>query len=250
MDAEWLASANAALQTHADYAKAGQPKALTTVVAGQAPPRPWLEDGPFGGWENKAPRLEELLALPEPHNLPFRRMLTHPAVAARLQWMLGSGWVVAAAGPRAIVSGHGGAGVYLHAGGYPIDPTGHYTNIGGRAHVGYINVAWTLHDVTEADGGFCAIAGSHKARRGLPGAQFQWVDRQGYGLSADPAPLLDSGHLRHVPMPAGSVILFMGAAQTHGAFTWRGQQERRVVLLGVYSRHFAGANTAPFGARM
>ena len=31
-----------------------------------------------------------------------------------------------------------------------------------RCHVGYINLGWTLRDVTEADGGFCAIAGSHK----------------------------------------------------------------------------------------
>ena len=57
-----------------------------------------------------------------------------------------------------------------------------------------------------------------QARRGLPGCQYQWVDRQGYGLSADPAPLLDSGHLRHIAMPAGSVVFFMGAAQTHGVF--------------------------------
>ena len=41
-----------------------------------------------------------------------------------------------------------------------------------------------------------------------------------------------------------SVVLFVGAAQTHAAFTWRGTEERRVVLLGVYSRHFAGAHTA------
>ena len=34
---------------------------------------------------------------------------------------------------------------------------------------GYINLAWTLRAVAEVDGGFCAIAGSHKARRGLPG---------------------------------------------------------------------------------
>ena len=76
------------------------------------------------------------------------------------------------------------------------------------------------------------------------GCQFQSIDRQGYGLSADPAPLLESGHLRHVPMPAGSVVLFMGAAQTHGAFTWRGAEERRVVLMGVYSHRSAGSHTA------
>jgi ectoine hydroxylase-related dioxygenase (phytanoyl-CoA dioxygenase family) len=116
----------------------------------------------------------------------------------------------------------------------------------GRSHVGYINIAWTLRDVRPEQGGFCAIAGSHKARLPLPGVE-RWADTQGYGLSADPTPLEASGHLRHIPLTRGSVVIFMGAAQTHGAYTWRGEEERRVVLYGAYSRPMKGSFTGGGG---
>ena len=44
-------------------------------------------------------------------------------------------------------------------------------------------------------------------------------------------------------VPRGSVVIFMGAAQTHGAYMWQGEVERRVVLYGAYSRNMKGSFT-------
>ena len=55
-------------------------------------------------------------------------------------------------------------------------------------------------------------------------------------MSADPAPLFESGHLRHVAMDAGDIILFLGAAQTHGAMTWHSDVDRAAILFNVWSR--------------
>ena len=36
------------------------------------------------------PDLQDLFSLPEPYCYPFRRMLAHPAVISRLNWMIGA----------------------------------------------------------------------------------------------------------------------------------------------------------------
>ena len=36
------------------------------------------------------PDLQDLFSLPEPYCRPFRRMLAHPAVISRLNWMIGA----------------------------------------------------------------------------------------------------------------------------------------------------------------
>ena len=64
MDPAWLDAANLALDLH-------------NVEAGGQPL-------PAGG----------LLGLPPPHAQSFARMLDHPAVVRRLQWMMGPGWVI------------------------------------------------------------------------------------------------------------------------------------------------------------
>ena len=33
--------------------------------------------------------LSDVMALPPPHSAPFHAMLAHPAIAQRVQWMLG-----------------------------------------------------------------------------------------------------------------------------------------------------------------
>eukprot|EP01048_Picozoa_sp_COSAG05_P006604 COSAG05_NODE_437_length_9835_cov_3.761915_6_plen_62_part_00 len=47
---------------------------------------------------------------------------------------------------------------------------------------------------------------------------------------------IDLPGVEHVPMRAGDVLMFMGMAQNHGAFAWRGQHARRAVLLNYFAR--------------
>lgn len=56
------------------------------------------------------------------------------------------------------------------------------------------------------------------------------------GLSVNPQQLMDHGCLRHVALNAGDVVLFLGAAATHGAMTWRNPSPRRQILFSCYSR--------------
>lgn len=85
--------------------------------------------------------------------------------------------------------------------------------------------------------------GSHKASIPLPGVDPSGEGRfdgqasvDPVGLSVDPAKLMEHGCLRHVALKAGDVVLFLGAAATHGAMTWRNSSPRRQVLWSCYSR--------------
>ena len=61
--------------------------------------------------------------------------------------------------------------------------------------------------------------------------------RQGVGLSIDLEAMFASGHLQHVPMEAGDILIFPSAASVHGTIPWQGSEQRRSVLFGYYSRH-------------
>ena len=183
------------------------------------------------------PGVPNLLTLPQPHAEPFRKMIAHPGLVARLQWMMGSGFHLGSQ-PNAITSVRGTSGHALHAGGTPMNATSVYRVVAGRTYCNYINVAYQLRDVTEADGGYMCVLGSHKAAYELPGVNADFSG-QGFGVSADPTALAQSGHLQHVAMKAGDCVLFMGATQTHGAFPWESGEQRRTVLMGFYSPYMA-----------
>ena len=69
-----------------------------------------------------------------------------------------------------------------------------------------------------------------------PNASYMYVDAP-TGLSVDIDALLASGHLQHVSMAAGDIIIFPSAASVHGTIPWKGERARRSVLFGYYSRH-------------
>ena len=159
--------------------------------------------------------------MPQPHCEPFRAMIAHAAVVQRLSWMMGSGFRL---GPvRAMCYAPGSAGLFLHGGSEPANSRNHYALQNGRAQCESVNVAWQLGDVGENDGGFVYVPGSHKARYPMP---------EDIELCTD-----DMGMVRHLPARAGDVVLFMGAAQTHGALPWTGTSQRRVALLNYRSAH-------------
>jgi ectoine hydroxylase-related dioxygenase (phytanoyl-CoA dioxygenase family) len=208
MDAEWLAAANAAIDANPDRINTVSTEGEKDYVRLRGTHRSKLDDA----W-----------SLPQPHGEPFRRMIAHPAIIARLNWMMGSGYEVTKC--EVLCSGHGGAGVHLHAGGTTQSELNHYTFRNGRCYCEYINVAWQLRDVNAADGGFCCIPGSHKTVYPMP---------KGVLHAAD-----DMDMLRHVGMEAGDLLIFLAGAQTHGAFPWMGQQDRRSVLMQYRSRNLS-----------
>jgi ectoine hydroxylase-related dioxygenase (phytanoyl-CoA dioxygenase family) len=207
MDDEWLAAANEAVEQCSDQIEVGGDASKgSSVLAGSG-----------------VPSLRGLFELPKPHCDPFRRMIAHPAVVHRLNWMMGSGFVFRNA--RAICSVKGTSGHGLHSGSDPATPVRAYAQQNGRTYCEAINVAWQLRDVTEADGGFVCIPGSHKAR---------------YPLTEDLIQCNQTMDLvKHVEMEAGDVAIFLAAAQSHGAYPWKSDIDRRVVLMGYVSRNIA-----------
>ena len=205
MDAAWLEAANEAIDKFADR-----------IVVGAAPDKGSKTLAGTG-----RPDLGGLFELPKPYCDPFREMIAHPAVIHRLNWMEGSGFRCGNA--TAICSVKGTAGHALHSGSDPARSGNSYFFQNGRTYCDSVNVAWQLHDVTEADGGFVCLPGSHKARYPMPP-----------GIQSCDEPM---GLVQHVSMKAGDVLLFMAGAQTHGAYPWKSDAQRRTVLMNYMGRH-------------
>lgn len=161
------------------------------------------------------------LDLPKPYCEPFRQMLVHPAIVQRLTWMEGSGFWCRGANVFCAVKGTPGQG--LHGGAEPLQPLHSYVLQNGRTYCESVNVAWQLRDVTDDDGGFVCVPGSHKARYPMP-----------EGIKSRDN---DMGLLIHPTMKAGDVLFFMGGAQTHGSLTWTSEIPRRAILLNYTSRN-------------
>ena len=161
------------------------------------------------------------LELPQPYCEPFRQMLAHPAIVQRLTWMEGSGFSCRGANAFCAVKGTPGLG--LHGGSEPLPPLHSYVLQNGRTYCESVNVAWQLRDVTDDDGGFVCVPGSHKARYPMP---------EGIKSCDD-----DMGLVVHPAMKAGDVLFFMGGAQTHGSIAWKSEIPRRAILLNYISRN-------------
>ena len=162
------------------------------------------------------PDLKDLFQLPAPHNAPFLKMLAHPAIIQRLNWIIGAGYRVTQ--NTALCHVKGSSGQMLHSGN--ANPTcigKHYEMVNGRVHTrSGINVAWQLTDVGPDDGGFVVVPGSHKSCYPLPHSVRTCNER---------API------RHVPMRRGSVLFFLGGTVCHGAYRWEAESPRRTALF-------------------
>jgi len=206
MDDEWLAKANAAVDAFEDQIEVG------AVTAGKS--RSLAGTG--------RPELKGLLELPAPHCDPFRKMIAHSVIEHRLNWMGASGGRTG--GPTVFASVKGTSGHAQHGNGEPINPGRQYVYQNGRSYCEAVTVTWQLRDVTEADGGFACVPGSHKANYPHP---------PGVRTCDD-----DLGLVKHIGMKAGDVLFFMDGATSHGTFTWNGDQSRRGVLMKYSSRNF------------
>jgi len=205
MDEEWLNLANEAVDKFQDR----------VVVGGE------LARGSQSQAGTGRPLLSGLLDLPEPYNQPFRKMIAHPAVIQRLNWMKGSGYRTG--GATVFCAVEGTSGHALHDGNEPLSPSRGYVFKNGRSYAETVTITWQLRDVEPDLGGFAAVPGSHKTQYPMPPGIRTCDDTM--GLVVQPT------------MKAGDVLFFMDGGCTHGALAWKNPIPRRGVLIKYQSRN-------------
>lgn len=205
MDEEWLALANEAVDKFQDR-----------VVVGSE-----LARGSQSQAGTGRPLLSGLLDLPDPYNEPFRKMIAHPAVVQRLNWMKGSGYRTG--GATVFCAVEGTSGHALHDGNEPLSPSRGYVFKNGRSYAETVTITWQLRDVEPDLGGFAAVPGSHKTQYPMPPGIRTCDDTM--GLVVQPT------------MKAGDVLFFMDGGCTHGALAWKNPIPRRGVLIKYQSRN-------------
>ena len=205
MDEQWLAEANEAVDKFQDR-----------IVVGSE-----LAGGSVSQAGTGRPLLSGLLDLPAPYNAPFRRMIAHPAVVHRLNWMGGSGYRTG--GATVFCAVQGTSGHSLHDGNEPMSPSRGYYFKNGRSYCETVTITWQLRDVEPGLGGFACVPGSHKTQYSKPRGIQTCDDTM--GLVVQPT------------MKAGDVLFFMDGGCTHGALAWRNPIPRRGVLIKYQSKN-------------
>tara|TARA_Y100000588_G_scaffold342340_2_gene387098 strand:+ start:603 stop:1397 length:795 start_codon:yes stop_codon:yes gene_type:complete len=110
---------------------------------------------------------------------------------------------------------NGYGGLNLHGGARDdIDPNFTYQHANGKIFAGHTVVSFNLTDVTEEEGGFVCVPGSHNSHFQTP------VDLTDFSNGT-----FDSSVLRSVPCKAGSVVIFPEAL-AHGALPWNRDHDR------------------------
>ena len=127
-------------------------------------------------------------------------------------------------GPSIFASVKGTSGHSQHGNGEPLNPGRQHVYQNGRSYCEAITVTWQLRDVSEGDGGFACVPGSHKANYRMPPGVSTCDDHMGL--------------VKHIGMKAGDVLFFMDGATGHGTFAWRGELSRRGALIKYSSRNF------------
>ncbi|MCY4402095.1 MAG: phytanoyl-CoA dioxygenase family protein [Candidatus Poribacteria bacterium] len=205
MDEQWLAEANEAVDKFQDR-----------IVVGDE-----LAGGSVSQAGTGRPLLSGLLDLPDPYNAPFRRMIAHPSVVQRLNWMGGSGYRTG--GATVFCAVEGTSGHALHDGNEPMSPSRGYFYKNGRSYAETVTITWQLRDVQPGLGGFACVPGSHKTQYSMPRGIRTCDDTM--GLVVQPV------------MNAGDVLFFMDGGCTHGALAWKNPIPRRGVLIKYQSKN-------------
>ncbi|MYG00380.1 phytanoyl-CoA dioxygenase family protein [Candidatus Poribacteria bacterium] len=205
MDEQWLAEANEAVDKFQDR-----------IVVGSE-----LAGGSVSQAGTGRPLLSGLLDLPDPYNAPFRRMIAHPVVVQRLNWMGSSGYRTG--GATVFCAVNGTSGHALHDGNEPMSPSRGYFFKNGRSYAETVTITWQLRDVEPGLGGFACVPGSHKTQYSMPRGIRTCDDTM--GLVVQPV------------MKAGDVLFFMDGGCTHGALAWKNPIPRRGVLIKYQSKN-------------
>ena len=205
MDKQWLAEANEAVDKFQDR-----------ILVGSE-----LSGGSVSQTGTGRPLLSGLLDLPAPYNAPFRRMIAHPTVVHRLNWMGGSGYRTG--GATVFCAVQGTSGHSLHDGNEPMSPSRGYYFKNGWSYCETVTITWQLRDVEPGLGGFACVPGSHKTQCSTPRG-IRTCDET-MGLVVQPT------------MKAGDVLFFMDGGCTHGALAWKNPIPRRGVLIKYQSKN-------------
>jgi len=171
--------------------------------------------------EEGSPRFHGFLTWEEP---VFRRLIDHPRIVPYLKEIIGEGFRLDH--EYGIYMRRSAAGLGLHGGGTPFDPSEYYHVHGDHMYNGLIVVSWALADAPAGAGGFCCIPASHKQN---------WRQPPHAGGFAP------ESILRQVPQAARSVLIFTEALR-HGTLPWTADHERRSVLYKYCPGHMAWGN--------
>ena len=164
------------------------------------------------------PAAAGMLGWPEPHREPFRRLLIHPAVVARLNELCGTRFRLDH-GPR-LLAGRDGIEAELQGGGEPFSPAAWYHQQNGRIFASAVTAAWQL----AGEGGLCVVPGSHKAVEPAPA---------GVRAGGDRDAAMDV--VRELPTRAGDLLL-LAETVTHGTRRGNEADDRRIVLYTYTAR--------------
>ena len=164
------------------------------------------------------PRIGGLYDLPRPHCESFRKMIAHPPIVQRLNWMLGTGFRELFE-PMCCIYSKGTSGGSLHG-----QSSCDYATGGRFPLLDNINVLWSLNDEApgfgENSGGFTCVPGSHKASYEIPGPKTTSIDLP---------------QVHKPALKAGDVLYFGSVA--HGTTAWRSDWNRRNVIQFMASRN-------------
>jgi hypothetical protein len=156
----------------------------------------------------------EMLEWPHPHCEPFRELIAYPPLIGYLDGFLGRGWHLDHP-PEVFDYPCGTEGHALHFG-QPFPQDGvWYQARGGTMRSGLLAVEFLLTDQPAGRGGFCAIAGSHKANFPRPKGISLWEQ--------------DQSVVTNPGARAGDVIIFTEAL-AHGTLPWRNEFRRRAAV--------------------
>jgi hypothetical protein len=155
-----------------------------------------------------------MLEWPHPYCDPFRQLIAYPPLIGYLDGLLGRGWHLDHP-PEVFDYPRGTEGHVLHFG-EPFPQDGiWYQARGGTLRSGLLAVEFLLSDQPAGGGGFCAIAGSHKANFPCPRGISLWEQ--------------DQSAVTNPGARAGDVIIFTEAL-AHGTLPWRNEFGRRVAV--------------------
>jgi hypothetical protein len=171
------------------------------------------ESGPLAA-EHRRRTCQGMLEWPRPHCDPFRELIAFPPLTGYLDGLLGRGWHLDHS-PEVFDYPHGTEGQVLHFG-QPFPQDGiWYQARGGTMRSGLLVAEFLLTDQPAGRGGFCAIAGSHKANFPRPRGISLWEQ--------------DQSVVTNPGAHAGDAIIFTEAL-AHGTLPWRNEFARRAAL--------------------
>ena len=204
---------------------------------------PCRQGGVSGPEERYYSSMYGALEWPKPHCLPFRELLSNPALIPALNTLLGRGWRLdhspwlicgdqgggasEISGDQRNAYGSAGGGGTTH--GHIWDPECRYHFANGQMRSGMVVVGWQLTDLEPGWGGFGVVPGSHKANFALPDA----VRSASMGALVPP--------LVQPALKAGDALLFMEAC-CHATLPWFGPRDgvgRRSALYRFCPRHMS-----------